>query len=363
MMKIISRESILSLNTKCKDKIIEFDRTNFEKDNLKNVIDKIEMKPKSVEKVVLPLLEPEKLKSKTDESTTQSHLLSVLDKRETKYESPSQKLRCLRGNLGKKMKTKRTKSIHSTPEKSEIAKMFEKIRNKNEKKMDLEPIEVSTGTSYLTQAHNSESNFGPPDLLSDGPKLALKNQLNHLGQLEENPGPKLSNKSKFDAIRSIFENNSSVDYVMNEAQKIPKSKSLLSLDNYMSDLSAKNTDILAELSTKKSAKKWSIIGHNPTKIASKKYPISQPNSRLNAVSIASNSSIVCQPNPKKNGPNRDKKLSSTPGEKRKRSSLKSQAESNQIGSIRKFLEVKKNTVKNISNDGESNPETTKEKHF
>ena len=111
--------------------------------------------------------------------------------------------------------------------------------------------------------------------------------------------------------------------IMNEAQKIPKSKSLLSLDN-MSDLSAKNTDILAELSTKKSAKKWSIIGHNPTKIASKKYSTSQPNSRHNSVSIASNSSIVCRPIPKKNGPNRDTKLSSTPGEKRKRSSLKSQ---------------------------------------
>ena len=117
----------------------------------------------------------------------------------------------------------------------------------------------------------------------------------------------------------------------------------------MSDLSMKNLDKLAD----SSAKKWSIIGHNPNIIASKNSLNELPNSRLNAASIASNRSVVRQPNPKKSGPNRDIKKSSTPGEKRKRSSFKSQAESNQIGSIRKFLEEKKNTVRNIRNDGES----------
>ena len=147
------------------------------KEKVKNVVDKIEIKPESVRKVILPQLEPVKLNSKTDEPKPQSHLLGVPFKRETIYESPSQKLRCLRGNLGRKMKTKRAKSIHNTPEKSEIAKMFEKIRNKNEKKMDLEPTEYSAGTSYLTHAHISKNNSGPPDLLDDGPKMDLKDHL------------------------------------------------------------------------------------------------------------------------------------------------------------------------------------------
>ena len=261
------------------------------------------------------------------------------------------------------MKTKRAKSIHNTPEKSEIAKMFEKIRNKNEKNMDLKPTEYSAGTSYLTHAHNSKNNSGPPDLLDDGPKMDLKDHLSRLDQLKENPGLKLSKKSKFEAIRSIFEFNSSVECVIecviNEPKKSPKSKGLLSLDSSVSDLSKKNPYKLADSSTKN----WSTIGPNPTSIASKKCHIGLSNSRLNAGSIASNSSVVCLHNPKKNGPNRDKKKSSTPGEKRNRSSLKSGAESNQIGSIRKFLDVKKNTVKNISNDGESNPRSTKEKQI
>ena len=157
----------------------------------------------------------------------------------------------------------------------------------------------------------------------------------------------------------MFENNSLIENVMKEAHKSPKSKSLLSLNDCKSDLSMKNPDKLAN----SSAKKWSIIGHNPNIIASKNSLNELPNSRLNAASIASNRSVVRQPNPKKSGPNRDIKKSSTPGEKRKRSSFKSQAESNQIGSIRKFLEEKKNTVRNIRNDGESNPVNKNEKQI
>ena len=80
---------------------------NLEKEKVKNMVDKIEIKPESVRKVILPQLEPVKLNSKTDEPKPQSHLLGVPFKRETKYESPGQKLRCLRGNLGKKNENKK----------------------------------------------------------------------------------------------------------------------------------------------------------------------------------------------------------------------------------------------------------------
>ena len=359
MPETISRESSLLLNTSNTIKMKAFDRRNLEIDKVKNEIDMIETKPKNVEKVILPPLLPVEPNSKSDKFEPQSHLLVASVKRETKYVSPSQKLRCLRGNLGTKMKTKRARSIQNTPEKSEIAKMFEKIRNKNEKKVNMEPTECSAGTSNMTHALNSKTNSGPTDRLIDGPKLGLKDHLSHLDLSKDNGGSKLSNKSKFEAIRSIFENNSLIENVMKEAHKSPKSKSLLSLNDCMSDLSMKNPDKLAN----SSAKKWSIIGHNPNIIASKNSLNELPNSRLNAASIASNRSVVRQPNPKKSGPNRDIKKSSTPGEKRKRSSFKSQAESNQIGSIRKFLEEKKNTVRNIRNDGESNPVNKNEKQI
>ena len=105
-----------------------------------------------------------------------------------------------------------------------------------------------------------------------------------------------------------------------------------------------------------SAKKWSKNGHNSAEIVPKTDAILIPTSRHNAVKLATTRRVVCRPNPERISPKKDKKISSTSRENRKRLSSLSQAELNQVGSIIKFLEVKNNAVKSDEIDGESNPE-------
>ena len=105
-----------------------------------------------------------------------------------------------------------------------------------------------------------------------------------------------------------------------------------------------------------SVKKWSKIRHNSAEIVSKTDAISITPSRHNAVKLATTNRIVCRPNPEKISPKKDQKISSTSRENRRRLSSLRQAESNQIGSIRKFLEVKNKTVKNDAIDGKSSPQ-------
>ena len=77
--------------------------------------------------------------------------------------------------------------------------------------------------------------------------------------------------------------------------------------------------------------------------------------RQNSVKIASNSSVVCVPNPMNSSPKRDKNISlkSSANEKKMRS--KRRNESGQVGTIRKLLKSKNTLLKSEKIEGESKP--------
>ena len=261
-------------------------------------------------------------------SVIQSHLLS---KHVEKTGSQVHNDKFLRGNLGRKLKTNRGKSTSNTPEKSEIAKMFEKIRLKNEKNRLLSGQKCNQNSSNLKGGQEIDPSENTID-------ASLVNLSSKLGQ---SPSLKPKNLSKFNAIRSVFENsdrpvnienNIGLKEVEKRTLKIPKTSISPDLDSV-----EKNGDLGGlnlENGRIKSATSLANLG------------------RHNSVKIASNSSVVCAPNPKNISPKRDKNNSLKSSVNEKKMKSKRRNELGQVGTIRKFLESKSEKI-----EGESKPKS------
>ena len=154
----------------------------------------VDTKLNDVENVDLPLISPKKFKDLNHCSVIQSHLLS---KHDDKIGSQVHNDKFLRGNLGRKLKTNRAKSTTNTPEKSEIAKMFEKIRLKNETNRLLSGQKCNQNSSNLKGGQEID----PSENEIDASLVKLSSKLG------QSPSLKPKNLSRFNAIRSVFENS------------------------------------------------------------------------------------------------------------------------------------------------------------
>ena len=179
----IQSDNIIDLNAKVNDNEIE-----------KDMVAGVDKELNVVENVDLPLISPKKFKDMNHCSDIQSHLLS---KHVEKTGLQIHNDKFLRGNLGRKLKTNGAKSTSNTPEKSEIAKMFEKIRLKNEKNRLLSGQKCNQNSSNLKGGQEIDPSENTID-------ASLVNLSSKLGQ---SPSLKPKNLSKFNAIRSVFENS------------------------------------------------------------------------------------------------------------------------------------------------------------
>ena len=108
------------------------------------------------------------------------------------------------------MKHCKPKLTPNTPEKSDILRMFEKIRSKKEQNMIWDSHNIRIDDAKITPKRDlaSQSNVLPDDFARKSPAVTTK-KLEYRPFLKDSPKLKPKNRSKFEELRSIFEGGGS----------------------------------------------------------------------------------------------------------------------------------------------------------
>ena len=249
------------------------------------------------------------------------------------------------------MKNKRLKSNQETPEKSEIFKMFEKIKSKNAENGP----EIVHAPGIPNPSENSVKTCSEKHIFGSPVRISKK--------VKNSPKITTRNYSKFEAIRSIFENpkkQAQPENVRNVSQRI-SSTNLKDLSSM--DFSMKTPDLDPNISTNLSSigldrkksncrpKSDLILGKKSDQLS----PILTALSRQDSNLIASNSCVVRLPNLGKKSPQSDTKKRLTSKRMGRNGSKEVEDEQSQFMPIRKFLEKKNPLLLQQIIDGESNP--------
>ena len=221
----------------------------------------------------------------------------------------------LRGNLSKKFKPSKSKLQQGTPEKSEIAKMFEKIRLKKEQKMIQDSQDIRQN-NLISQRF---------DILPDD---SAKNN----GQNSPILTQKIRSKQKFAALRSIFEAGGS-DGVR------------LKMDRCTDEIEVKNYN---NISTPKKSPNRSGFGDFGDKVGDdfelksiQKRSSNPSKTPIKLSVISTQKCIVGLQNPKKMScPNADKKQKKTSSGRKIRRKKEEKDEQSSLTPITRYLERK-----------------------
>ena len=140
----------------------------------------------------------------------------------------------LKKKLGTKMKPKKQKTAPETPEKSEIFRMFEKLKKKKEQSVTQEPQIVS----HNVEKSQSRLQPKPDSLPDDSVKItSIKwSQCERGTKFENSPKLKPKNRFKFEEIRLFFEvkipeNTSNATSITQLQHKDTKVKNLSKISN------------------------------------------------------------------------------------------------------------------------------------
>ena len=320
------------------DDIISIEKDSFDRIVNENGEKSIEFGPN-----ILPVAATKRIVKPETSSTEncsgmESHLLS---KKSLLTKSVEKGDMVLKGKLSTGMKIKRPKPIHGTPEKSEIQRMFEKIRVKNENRGFTTPKKSDTSIkldNYISPIHEI---LKPKYVRFSSPgKQSPKNT--SISKLK---------KSEFDALRSIFEAGRSAKCMENEVRNINKNIDLKVRKDFSINASIKTSNNVIDSKA--------TMGDNPTfqsdKISSKKTICSPIMVSRNVDKKLESKTVVCLPDQRNCSPKSDSKPKSTSKKLRNKMMNKSSDESSKVMSIKDFLERKKSKILQPVIDGESKP--------
>ena len=244
-----------------------------------------------------------------------------------------------KGKLSTKMKPNKQKISPETPEKSEIFRMFEKLRKKKEQSVTQEPQVVSLSIDEPKMKSQSKSDNLPGDSVKE--HYRLSSQCEKGTTFENSPKLKPKNRSKFEEIRSFFED------------KMPENNAIAAHIKHSSNKDSKVTDqnrILNREFLKKnpdinSRDNIEIINAKSEIKSPKKSPIETPENReyFDEVSRVNNriSSVVRSPVPRKSrSPQMDFKKEKTSQRKKLEGNIKKTDNLKSQPPISKFFGLK-----------------------
>ena len=269
------------------------------------------------------------------ENSVQRHLYTDFKShgRKQHRESP-----ILRGNLSKKLKQHKTTLNPETPDKaskSEIFRMFEKIRYKREEKMSQELQDIGLTGDLINE--NLKIKKMPADSALKASKSPTK--LNDIigGKLVTNsPKLKPKNRSKFEELRSIFESRESSNPHEKNGKGIPK-KQVFNENINALNKNSNNISNIESIDVRNINLRPDKISPSSTKIASKKSTFM----RVELSGVQNIESVVRRPDHRNiESPKLDFKQKNPSSSKKLRGKSKKLDELSSLTPITRFFEKK-----------------------